>query len=264
MPPPTVTVVVGTGQETHEFEIKQAHLLRQSALFRKAWANRGDGEVALVLLPGIEVDHFRVYHHWVSGCPHTPRLDHTELEYTIDGRSQVPNFAVRRFSKPAKPLARSEEEDIKTESSILADSLVHLWALGRLLGDVDLQKTTMAELTKWYVDAPVQSVITEQTIAFVHLVTMYDSKSPLRQLCVRWARCKVKDKAKFSRVAPLWLSGALLCSQTEKERRADAEESAKTTREANARKAREAKSRRAKARRARKKATASVSHEDDA
>jgi hypothetical protein len=44
---------------------------------------------------------------------------------------------------------------------------VHIWAQGKLLGDVELQKTVMKELTTWYVNMSVPSVVSEQTIVFV-------------------------------------------------------------------------------------------------
>jgi hypothetical protein len=111
-------------------------------------------------------------------------------------------------------------ERFQTRSSILADDLVHLWAIGRLLGDKELQKTVMDELVKWYVNECVPSVVSEQTIAFIDKITD-GPQSPLRQFCVRWARCRFKmqgELPQFGQAAPRWLLNALLSTRAKGER----------------------------------------------
>jgi hypothetical protein len=86
---------------------------------------------------------------------------------------------------------------------------------------------------KWYVEKCVPSFVSEQTIAFVDRITQVEPESPLRQFCVLWARCMstiVGDLPQFGETAPEWLSEALLISQSEYERREDAENSNRKTR----------------------------------
>jgi hypothetical protein len=86
---------------------------------------------------------------------------------------------------------------------------------------------------KWYVEKCVPSFVSEQTIAFVDRITQAEPESPLRQFCILWARCMstiVGDLPQFGETAPEWLSEALLISQSEYERREDAENSNRKTR----------------------------------
>jgi hypothetical protein len=157
-------VTVLAGAETHGIEVEEAALVKRSELFRTAWVvRRGDGmKQALMKLPEIDVRHFLLYEHWL----YTSELDYAVLGY--DDQKKIPDFANHLHRIPLTPNA---EERVKTQSSILADSLVHLWAIGNLLQDRGIQKTAMAELRKWYVNERVPSVVSKQTIAFVDSVT---------------------------------------------------------------------------------------------
>ena len=170
---------------------------------------------------------------------------------------------------PSTILKRSEEERIETQSSTLADTLVHLWALGKLLGDVELQKTTMDELVKWYVEKCVPSFVSEQTIEFVDRITQVEPESPLRQFCVLWARCMstiVGDLPQFGETAPEWLSEALLISESEYERREDAQDEEleqKARKREKRKRKRKAKDAKKMAKKEAKKAAASVGNDDN-
>ena len=209
MPSPTVTVTVGKNRD--EFQLQQAPLIRKSALFREAWeVRRASGEVMLMELPEVGAKHFRLYEYWLYPSPHKSSLDYTELGYN---RKKIPDFASSPVSVPAS-------KRFETRSRILADDLVHLWAIGRLLGDHELQRTVMDGLVKWYVNECIPSVVSEQTIAFIDKITD-GPQSPLRQFCVRWARCRFKmqgELPQFGQAAPRWLSNALLSTQARGER----------------------------------------------
>jgi len=66
--------------------------------------------------------------------------------------------------KLSRKLTTSERE---AQSSILADTLVYLWAAGKLRGDGELQSAITNEFARWYANKDVPSVISERTIAFV-------------------------------------------------------------------------------------------------
>lgn len=208
---PSRAVIVVVGKDRDEFQLQQALLLRKSALFREAWeVRRASGEVTLMELPEVGARHFRLYEYWLHPRPRKSSLDYTEPGYN---RKKGPNFA-------SSPVSMPPSERFQTQSSILADDLVHLWAIGRLLGDKELQKTVMDELVKWYVNECVPSVVSEQTIAFIDRITD-GPQSPLRQFCVRWARCRFKmqgELPQFGQAAPRWLSNALLSTQARGER----------------------------------------------
>jgi hypothetical protein len=163
------------------------------------------------------------------------------LEY--DDQKKIPDFANHLHRIPLTPNA---EERVKTQSSILADSLVHLWAIGNLLQDRGIQKTAMAELRKWYVNERVPSVVSKQTIAFVDSVTQAEPESPLRHFCVRWAKSMFAiievDIQHFGETAPSWLSDKVLFSRPFEPREGRGEDAKKLTqkeKKATARKSRE-------------------------
>jgi hypothetical protein len=144
----------------------------------------------------------KLYKHWL----YTRELNYAELGYD----DRIPYFA-----NPA----HCEEDRVPIQSSILADNLVHLWALGELLGDHELKETTITELDRWYVNARIPSVISDQTVAFADMITEAKPTSPLRLFCFRWAMCRYDL---FSQVAEMWLSDVLLLLSQEEERRDDA------------------------------------------
>jgi hypothetical protein len=212
-PPAGIDPSVAKERQTKQSEIL-ADNLRKSALFRRAWIVRStEGEVASVELPGIEVRHFKLYQHWIR----TSELDYTALGYN---RERIPKFTNPLLSEPSRILTPSEEKRIEKQSNNLADNLVHLWALGRLLGDDELQRITMDELREWYVRKAVQGVtsfVSEQTLAFVDRVTQAEPEGPLRHFCVRWARSMFAiievDIQHFSETAPNCLSDKVLFSR---------------------------------------------------
>lgn len=192
-----------------EVRVEEAALIRESLLFRNAWAvRRGEGTtMALMKLPGIDIGHFRLYQHWLKA---------SEIDYAVLGYDKIiPDFANYLRPMPVRTPRPSVWELVKC--SILADDLVHLWAIGNLLLDDRLQQTVLAELTKWYVDERVLSVVSKQTVAFVDRITQAKPTSPLRNFCVRWARCRFKingELSQFGQAAPEWLLDALLTTQS--------------------------------------------------
>jgi hypothetical protein len=112
---------------------------------------------------------------------------------------------------------------------------VHIWAQGKLLGDVELQKTVMKELTTWYVNMSVPSVVSEQTIVFVNTISQHDlwHVFPVSSFCIDWALCKVMREGEipqFSQAAPKWLLDALQPLVEEEEWYGGATKSTKATR----------------------------------
>jgi hypothetical protein len=239
----TVIVVVGIGKDKGECEVEQAPLIRKSTLFRRAWIVRNsEGEVATMGLPGIEVRHFKLYQHWV----HTSKLDHKALGYNRQ-KVPIPKFTNPLLNEPSRILTPNEENRIQTQSNNLANDLIHLWALGRLLGDDELQKTTMDELVEWYIRKTAQGVpsfISEQTLAFVGRITLDQPESPLRHFCVLWARHMFAivdvDIEQFSETAPSWLSDRLRFSQPFEPKEGRRDQAPRQQRKKAARRARKA------------------------
>jgi hypothetical protein len=183
-----VTVLVGNV----EVEVNEVPLFRQSALFRRAWAaERGEGQMAIMTLPETDPRHFLLYKHWL----YTGELSDAELGY----------------------YELVEEDRISIQLSIIADNLIHLWALGELLGDHELEETIMTELDRWYVDNCIPSVISDQTVAFVDRITKANPGSPIRQFLFRRAKC-LDDPGQTSQVAQMWMSDI----SQEEERHSDA------------------------------------------
>ena len=230
---PSRAVIVVVGKDRDEFQLQQALLLRKSALFREAWeVRRASGEVTLMELPEVGARHFRLYEYWLHPRPRKSSLDYTEPGYN---RKKGPNFA-------SSPVSMPPSERFQTQSSILADDLVHLWAIGRLLGDKELQKTVMDELVKWYVNECVPSVVSEQTIAFIDRITD-GPQSPLRQFCFRWARYRFKmqgDLPQFGQAAPKWLSNAFRAKGERPESATKLKQRMRRVKKAMARKAKKA------------------------
>jgi hypothetical protein len=203
-------VIILAGAYEVEVQVAEAALVRSSALFRKAWAaRRGDGTtMALMKLPGIDPEHFRLYQHW---------LRTSEIDYAVLGSDkEYLDYTDEFRCMPHRVPTPSMEERVTYD--VLADELVYLYAIGDLLWDSKLRKTVLAELSKWYLDESVPSIVSAQTIDFVDRITQVKPMDPLRQFCARWVRCQFKirgDCCRLSQTAPEWLSDALLISQSE-------------------------------------------------
>jgi hypothetical protein len=183
-----------------------------------------------------------------------PFVSLVPFHYTPPRKSSPLESAASTPDSPNVSLSVAKERQTK-QSNNLADNLVHLWALGRLLGDDELQRTTMNELREWYVRKAAQGVtsfVSEQTLAFVDRVTQAEPESQPRHFCVRWAKSMFAiievDIQHFSETAPSWLSDKVLFSRPFEPREGRGEDAKKLTR----------KEKKARVRKAREIATASV------
>ena len=210
-------VTVSVGRDRAPFMLHRALLTEKSLFFRNAlkpgtW-REGKGKV--VFLPGVSVQGFKLYMHWV----YKSRLNYAALGYRENGDDFVTFDAV---------LANNDSETYSNVSRHMektgdwAHRLIVLWVAADFLGDVGLQNTIMQELEGWWFQQEHVFSIHKHSFVFVDRHTPPDS--PLRKFCIDWAdlssvfRSRVGSQPEIEKI-PRWMLSKLLLMKVRRERR---------------------------------------------